>query len=214
MPINHTRLGAAEGPANIFPNSFEKFRCQLRANRCWRDHACIAMRHDRFDDLRARCLAPPNLVGGRLVASLARPGGNPTGFLSSEFGFSGKWLELLKEIAPCRLFRAAAHYQPHRRKTYAPRHSQKLFFRFIMLPPEPFVPPPMHSLWLLRKGVKHARAASKPLTDFLRFDDVAVAECRLSCCIGEAITMPTAPRLVANDMQLFTSTLRPHSQTK
>src|SRR5262249_58588680 len=31
---------------------------------------------------------------------LARPGGNATGFLSSEFGFSGKWLELLKDIAP------------------------------------------------------------------------------------------------------------------
>jgi putative tryptophan/tyrosine transport system substrate-binding protein len=39
-------------------------------------------------------------VGGSLVASLARPGGNTTGFLLFEFGFSGKWLELLKEIAP------------------------------------------------------------------------------------------------------------------
>jgi putative tryptophan/tyrosine transport system substrate-binding protein len=39
-------------------------------------------------------------VGGSLVASLARPGGNATGFLNLEFGFSGKWLELLKEIAP------------------------------------------------------------------------------------------------------------------
>jgi putative tryptophan/tyrosine transport system substrate-binding protein len=39
-------------------------------------------------------------VGGSLVASLARPGGSTTGFLSTEFGFSGKWLELLKEIAP------------------------------------------------------------------------------------------------------------------
>jgi putative ABC transport system substrate-binding protein len=39
-------------------------------------------------------------VGGGLVASLARPGGNTTGFISSEFGFAGKWLELLKEIAP------------------------------------------------------------------------------------------------------------------
>jgi ABC-type uncharacterized transport system substrate-binding protein len=39
-------------------------------------------------------------VGGGLVASLARPGGNTTGFVSSEFGFAGKWLELLKEVAP------------------------------------------------------------------------------------------------------------------
>src|SRR5262249_23735151 len=32
-------------------------------------------------------------VGGGLVASLARPGGNTTGFITSEFGFAGKWLE-------------------------------------------------------------------------------------------------------------------------
>jgi putative tryptophan/tyrosine transport system substrate-binding protein len=35
-----------------------------------------------------------------LVASLSRPGGNTTGFIQFEFGISGKWLELLKEIAP------------------------------------------------------------------------------------------------------------------
>jgi putative ABC transport system substrate-binding protein len=34
------------------------------------------------------------------VASLARPGGNATGFVTSELSFSAKWLELLKEIAP------------------------------------------------------------------------------------------------------------------
>ena len=39
-------------------------------------------------------------VGGGLVASLARPGGNATGFALFEYGMSGKWLELLKEIAP------------------------------------------------------------------------------------------------------------------
>jgi putative ABC transport system substrate-binding protein len=39
-------------------------------------------------------------VGSGLVASLARPGGNVTGFISQEFGFSGKWVELLKEVAP------------------------------------------------------------------------------------------------------------------
>jgi putative ABC transport system substrate-binding protein len=39
-------------------------------------------------------------VGGGLVESLARPGGNATGFMTSEFSVGGKWLELLKEIAP------------------------------------------------------------------------------------------------------------------
>jgi putative ABC transport system substrate-binding protein len=39
-------------------------------------------------------------VGAGLVDSLARPGGNATGFLSNEYGLCGKWLELLKQIAP------------------------------------------------------------------------------------------------------------------
>src|SRR5262245_11427585 len=39
-------------------------------------------------------------VGGGWVASLARPGGNATGFAQYEFSMSGKWLELLKELAP------------------------------------------------------------------------------------------------------------------
>src|SRR5215475_817305 len=39
-------------------------------------------------------------VGSGLVASLARPGGNATGFTVFEYGMSGKWVELLKEIAP------------------------------------------------------------------------------------------------------------------
>jgi putative ABC transport system substrate-binding protein len=39
-------------------------------------------------------------VGAGAVDSLARPGGNATGFMSWEFSIGGKWLELLKEIAP------------------------------------------------------------------------------------------------------------------
>ena len=39
-------------------------------------------------------------VGAGFVDSLARPGGNVTGFVSFEYGLSAKWLELLKEIAP------------------------------------------------------------------------------------------------------------------
>jgi putative ABC transport system substrate-binding protein len=50
-------------------------------------------------------------VGGGLVASLARPGGNTTGFTLSEYGLSAKWLELLKQIAPS-VMRAAVVRDP------------------------------------------------------------------------------------------------------
>ena len=41
----------------------------------------------------------PDPVGAGFVESLARPGGNVTGFMGFEYGMSGKWLELLKEVA-------------------------------------------------------------------------------------------------------------------
>jgi len=45
-------------------------------------------------------------VGAGFVESLARPGGNATGFSTFEYGISAKWLELLKEVSP-RMTRAA-----------------------------------------------------------------------------------------------------------
>jgi putative ABC transport system substrate-binding protein len=39
-------------------------------------------------------------VAAGFVESLARPGGNATGFMTAEYGMAGKWLELLKQIAP------------------------------------------------------------------------------------------------------------------
>ena len=42
----------------------------------------------------------PDPVGAGFVDSMARPGGNATGFTSFDYGLSVKWLELLKEIAP------------------------------------------------------------------------------------------------------------------
>jgi putative tryptophan/tyrosine transport system substrate-binding protein len=42
----------------------------------------------------------PDPVGAGFVDSLARPGGNATGFINFEYSISAKWLELLKEIAP------------------------------------------------------------------------------------------------------------------
>ena len=50
-------------------------------------------------------------VGSGFVASLARPGGNATGFVVTEGSLGGKWLELLKEIAP-RITRVAALFNP------------------------------------------------------------------------------------------------------
>jgi putative ABC transport system substrate-binding protein len=50
-------------------------------------------------------------VSNGFVASLARPGGNATGFTIIEYGFSGKWLELLKEIAS-RITRTAVIRDP------------------------------------------------------------------------------------------------------
>jgi putative ABC transport system substrate-binding protein len=50
-------------------------------------------------------------VGAGFVESLSRPGGNATGFSLSEYGFSTKWLELLKQIAP-RVTRAGVLRDP------------------------------------------------------------------------------------------------------
>src|SRR5262249_21664653 len=54
-------------------------------------------------------LADP--VGTGLVRSLARPGGNATGFTAFEYSLAGKWLEMLKEIAPA-VTRVAVLFNP------------------------------------------------------------------------------------------------------
>ncbi|PWT83234.1 MAG: ABC transporter substrate-binding protein [Acidobacteria bacterium] len=50
-------------------------------------------------------------VGSGIVASLARPGGNVTGFVNVEGSIAGKWVELLKEVAP-RINAAGLMYNP------------------------------------------------------------------------------------------------------
>jgi putative ABC transport system substrate-binding protein len=60
-------------------------------------------------------------IGSGLVASLARPGGNVTGLMQYEEGITGKWLAMLKEIAPG-LARAAMVANP---KTSAYRYFQR-----------------------------------------------------------------------------------------
>lgn len=53
----------------------------------------------------------PDPVGSGFVDSLAQPGGNATGFVQFEYSLSGKWLELLKQIAPG-VTRAAVLWDP------------------------------------------------------------------------------------------------------
>ena len=53
----------------------------------------------------------PDPVGSGFVDSLSQPGGNATGFMQFEYGFSSKWLELLKEITP-NLTRAIVLWDP------------------------------------------------------------------------------------------------------
>jgi putative tryptophan/tyrosine transport system substrate-binding protein len=56
-------------------------------------------------------------VGLGYVNSSARPGGNATGFVLYEFGLAGKWLELLKEIAP-RTTRVAVLWEVYARANH------------------------------------------------------------------------------------------------
>ena len=81
---------------------------QIRGGTC-RARAGRHSGHGQFRHGRRVCRQPsvpivftnvPDPVGAGFVESLARPGGNVTGFLLFEYGMSGKWLELLKEVAP------------------------------------------------------------------------------------------------------------------
>ena len=56
-------------------------------------------------------------VGTGYVASLARPGGNATGFTQFEYTLSGKWLQLLKEVCPRDACRGAAGSRQRRDRT-------------------------------------------------------------------------------------------------
>ena len=52
-----------------------------------------------------------NPVGAGFVDSLGQPGGNVTGFMEFEYRLSGKWLELLKQIAPSVTRAAVRHVE-------------------------------------------------------------------------------------------------------
>ena len=87
-------------------------RCRAHSQICGGIGRAVARRHPDFwqRDHRALLQATRTVpvvfvnvsdpVGSGFVDSLVRPGGNATGFIQFEFGLAGKWLELLKQIAP------------------------------------------------------------------------------------------------------------------
>src|SRR5262249_12272122 len=72
-------------------------------------NSALAALHSAPGTVPIVCAQVPDPVGGGFVASLARPGGNITGFATYEYAVGAKWVELLKEIAP-RIARTAIIY--------------------------------------------------------------------------------------------------------
>ena len=97
-----------------------RFNSQTRARNCWHSRltSSLPWAVSAWRRYSATTRSVPIVfvqvvdpVGGGFVESLARPGGNVTGFTNFEYGLGGKWLEPLKEIAP-RVTRAAVLRDP------------------------------------------------------------------------------------------------------
>jgi putative ABC transport system substrate-binding protein len=105
-------------------------------------------------------------VGSGFVASFSRPGGNVTGFTNVEVSQSGKWLELLKEIAP-RVTRVAFC------STRQPRH-------MLNLTCPPSKPPPRPSQWRRSQPLFGTGPNSYPsLPQWHASQTVALSSCRM-----------------------------------
>src|SRR5262249_2531084 len=90
--------------ARAMPNSSADTRrnwSRSRRTSSWlvgaRSYRCCCR---RLAPYRSCLRGTPDPVGAGFVESLARPGGNATGFTIFEYGISGKWLELLKGVGP------------------------------------------------------------------------------------------------------------------
>jgi putative ABC transport system substrate-binding protein len=111
-------------------------------------------------------------VGLGIVQNLAHPGGNATGFLTSEFGFGAKWLELLKEIAP-RVRRVAVITDPDNRGA-APQ------FAAIQA-----VAPSLGIEELIPIGLRDKGSLEQGISDFIRSGNGGLIALRVSEVIAE-----------------------------
>jgi len=78
----------------------------------------VAALHRATRTLRIVFVSIPDPVADGFVASLARPGGNMTGFTNYDFTIGGKWLEILTEIAP-QAERVAVLLNPDEKSSYS-----------------------------------------------------------------------------------------------
>jgi ABC-type uncharacterized transport system substrate-binding protein len=105
-------IGLERRPQRAYRHPLRRWRCQFYSQICGRTDRAYAgcypgpgstslgplLQATRTVPIVFTTILDP--VGAGFVDSLARPGGNATGFVAFEYGLSGKWLELLKQIAP------------------------------------------------------------------------------------------------------------------
>ena len=113
-----TFRSTTEGPGRCRAHASIRGRaCHTRAGRNprgWRGYHCGFAAGNSHRPCRFRVASRPGRRS--VVESLSRPGGNTTGFTPYEYGISGKWLELLKEIAP-RVTQAGCFVTPPQLRT-------------------------------------------------------------------------------------------------
>jgi putative ABC transport system substrate-binding protein len=133
-------------------------------------------------------------VGAGFVVSVARPGGNATGFMLSEYSTSGKWLQLLKEIAP-RVTRAAIIRDPTLTSSVAQFAAIQSAAASLGVELSPI---DMRNPGEIERSIaafaRHARAASYPLPS----SGASIVPAQTSTLIGAETGIKPLPQCTAN----------------